>query len=58
MSNHVPSQETSLCCVCIESTDSKMSKITENFIKIGSKFVALREIILNQLNLIRYQVMI
>ena len=48
-------EENDYCCVCTKSGNN-FSKITEHFIKINSKFVSLREIILDQLSLIYYEV--
>lgn len=43
-----------ICCVCISSKDSTFGNISENFIKIGSKFIPLRELVLKEFNLINY----
>lgn len=46
-----------VCCVCIEKNKNVYSKIFENFVKINSRFIAIRDIILsNELKLIHYEV--
>jgi hypothetical protein len=44
-----------ICCVCTEKYKEVYFKITENFVKVDSKFIALRDVI-SELKLITYDV--
>lgn len=49
------SEESEVCCLCVLTSMSKHFKIAENFVKVNSKYLPIREMIY-ELNLIHYQV--